>query len=63
MKRIPNTVIEYTKTATHLGKVIYRTRHGWQIPMRDSEYWLATSPSLKAAKQFLDELENDRLAA
>jgi len=63
MKRIPNTVIEYTKAVVHLGKVIYRTRYGWQMPMRDSENWLATKPSLKAAKQFLDELNNDRLAA
>lgn len=64
MKRIPNTVIEYTKSVAHLGKVIYRTRYGWQVPMRDSENWLATKPSLKAAKQFLDDLRNEsRVAA
>ena len=63
MKRIPNTIIEYTKSVAYLGKTIYRSRHGWQIPMRDSEHWLATSSSLKSAKQFLDDLAADRIAA
>lgn len=64
MRRIPGTLREYTKAVAHLGKVIYRTSYGWQIPMRDSENWLATKPSLKAAKQFLDDLQNEsRVAA
>ena len=66
MKRIPNTIREYSKAIPHNGVTIYKTHFGWQVLVKqatvdatEDPFWLATKSTLKGARQFIDNIATE----